>query len=190
MFSSHTVGAPPAKARTIAYFALFTALIAIGAFIRIPTPVCPFTLQLLFTTLAGLVMGPRRGAGAVTLYVLLGLVGVPVFTAGGGPAYVFQPTFGYLIGFIVGAWLVGVLAGDHTTWTWRKLLFAVFANLVVVYAFGVSYTYVIVNYYLSTVSGLWGLFLYAFAAGVPGDVLVCLLTVYIARRLRTSGIIL
>lgn len=78
------------RSREIVLFGLFTALIAIGAFIRIPVPVCPFTLQLLFTTLAGLLLGSRKGALSVALYVLLGLVGVPVFTEGGGPSYIFQ----------------------------------------------------------------------------------------------------
>ena len=74
------------RTKEIVLFGLFTALTAIGAFIRIPVPVCPFTLQLLFTTLAGLILGSRRGALSVGLYVLLGLSGVPVFTEGGGPA--------------------------------------------------------------------------------------------------------
>ena len=69
------------RTKEIVLFGLFTALTAIGAFIRIPVPVCPFTLQLLFTTLAGLILGSRRGALSVGLYVLLGLSGVPVFTA-------------------------------------------------------------------------------------------------------------
>ena len=58
---------------------IFTALIAVGAFIRIPVPICPFTLQLLFTTLAGILLGSRRGGGAVLVYLALGLAGVPVF---------------------------------------------------------------------------------------------------------------
>ena len=66
--------------RDLVLFALFTALIAIGAFIRIPVPFCPFTLQLLFTTLAGLLLGSRRGAASVAVYVFLGLIGLPVFT--------------------------------------------------------------------------------------------------------------
>lgn len=96
--------------RDLVLFALFTALIAIGAFIRIPVPFCPFTLQLLFTTLAGLLLGSRRGAASVAVYVFLGLIGLPVFTSGGGPSYIFQPTFGYLLGFIGGAGLTGYIA--------------------------------------------------------------------------------
>ena len=89
---------------------LFAALIAVGAFIKIPIPVVPFTLQVLFTTLAGLLLGPRLGAISVGIYILIGLVGLPVFTQGGGPSYIFQPTFGYLIGFLIGTYITGYIA--------------------------------------------------------------------------------
>ena len=84
------------KVKELVLFSLFTALTAIGAFIRVPVPLCPFTLQLLFTTLSGLILGSRKGAASVAVYVAFGLSGVPVFTQGGGPGYIFQPTFGYL----------------------------------------------------------------------------------------------
>ena len=77
--SSSALSARRYTTRDLVLFALFTALIAIGAFIRIPVPFCPFTLQLLFTTLAGSILGGRRGAASVGVYVLLGLVGLPVF---------------------------------------------------------------------------------------------------------------
>ena len=90
------------KTKDLVLTAMFTALITAGAYIRIPVPVCPFTLQFLFTTLAGIVLGKNKGAAATALYVVLGLAGLPVFTGGGGIGYVLQPTFGYLIGFIAG----------------------------------------------------------------------------------------
>ena len=71
------------KVKELVLFSLFTALTAIGAFIRVPVPLCPFTLQLLFTTLSGLILGSRKGAASVAVYVALGLSGVPVFTQGG-----------------------------------------------------------------------------------------------------------
>ena len=103
------------KTKNLAYCALFTALIAVGAFIRVPVPVVPFTLQYLFTMLAGLLLGPRLGTIAVGTYVLLGLVGLPIFTHGGGFWYVFQPSFGYLLGFCVGTFVTGWLA-KSVTW--------------------------------------------------------------------------
>jgi biotin transport system substrate-specific component len=172
------------RTRDYVMFALFTALIAVGAFIRIPVPVCPFTLQLLFTTLAGLILGSRRGAMAVLLYVALGLVGVPVFTQGGGPSYVFQPTFGYLIGFAAGAWLTGRMVEGESQPSMKRLLAANFAGLFIVYLFGMVYVYIINNYYLGTPIGIWPVVLYCFILAVPGDICLCILAAGIARRLN------
>jgi len=98
------------KLRNQILCAIFTALIAIGAFIRIPVPVVPFTLQFLFTTLAGVLLGSRLGATSVILYIVLGLLGVPVFAEGGGPGYILKPSFGYLPGFAIGAYISGYFA--------------------------------------------------------------------------------
>ena len=105
--------------RVMILCAMFVALVAAGAFIRIPVGTDVYTLQFLFTLLAGLLLGARLGATAVATYVLLGLVGVPVFASGGGPGYVLQPTFGYLIGFILQAWYCGAAARRWSGWTWR-----------------------------------------------------------------------
>lgn len=171
------------RSREIVLFGLFTALIAIGAFIRIPVPVCPFTLQLLFTTLAGLILGSRRGALSVALYVLLGLVGVPVFTEGGGPSYIFQPTFGYLVGFIAGAWLTGKLREMSGSWSFGKVLFANLCGLVVVYLFGMIYVYFINNFYIGKTIGVWAVILYCFLLAVPGDICLCILAAFLSKRL-------
>ena len=89
------------KLREIILCGLFIALVAVGAFVRIPVGTDVYTLQFLFTLLAGLMLGARLGALAVGTYVLMGLVGIPVFASGGGPGYVLQPTFGSLVGFII-----------------------------------------------------------------------------------------
>ena len=67
------------RTKNLLYCSLFTALIAVGAFIKIPIPVVPFTLQFLFTTLAGLLLGSKMGAVSVIAYMVLGLVGLPIF---------------------------------------------------------------------------------------------------------------
>lgn len=168
---------------------IFTALIAVGAFIRIPVPVCPFTLQLLFTTLAGLLLGSRRGAGAVLVYLALGLAGVPVFTEGGGISYIFQPTFGYLIGFAGGAWLTGKIVETAPSGSLFRYAAACFAGLAVVYGCGMAYVYVINNFYLGTPLGLWPLILYCFLLAVPGDIVLCLLAAVLGRKIRRAGVI-
>ena len=119
-------------AREISFIGLFTALIAAGAFIRIPVPVVPFTLQFLFTMLAGLLLGGRLGAISVGSYIVLGLIGLPVFASGGGIGYILTPTFGYLIGFCVGAFVTGKIANVQTVPSFKRILFANFIGLGIV----------------------------------------------------------
>ena len=172
-------------ARGMALCALFTALISVGAFIKIPVPVVPFTLQYLFTMLSGLLLGPRLGAASVGLYLLLGLLGLPVFAEGGGFWYVLKPSFGYLLGFAAGAWLTGHLARGRRDLP--GLLRANFAGLTVVYALGMAYYYGICRFVLGSPIGLWPLILYCFLLAVPGDICLCFVAAELARRL--AGVI-
>ena len=156
------------KTKTQILCALFAALIAIGAFLRVPVPLVPFTLQFLFTTLAGLLL-------------LLGLVGLPIFAEGGGISYIFKPTFGYLIGFGLGAYVTGLLTEQNTSY--KQLLLANFAGLLVVYLCGMAYYAAISAFYLHNPIGLWPLFLYCFLLAVPGDIVLCVVAAVLAKRL-------
>ncbi len=135
------------KTRNLILTALFAALTAVGAFLKIPTPISSFSLQFLFTAMAGVLLGKRYGALSQLVYVLLGLAGLPVFTAGGGLTYVLQPTFGFLLGLIPAAWVVGALAerGHSTFWS---LMLAGAAGLLVLYAVGLPYMHLILTLYL------------------------------------------
>lgn len=87
---------------------LFAALTAVGAFISIPIGLVPISLQNLFTFLAGMVLGSRLGALSQLIYVLLGAVGLPIFSGfRGGLGVLFGPTGGFLIGFIISAYVIG-----------------------------------------------------------------------------------
>lgn len=169
--------------RELTRISLFTALIAVGAFIKIPIPVVPFTLQFLFTTLAGLMLGGRLGAMSVGAYIALGLIGLPVFTQGGGIGYVFIPTFGYLLGFCVASYVTGTMANKDRNPSYKRLLAANFLGLVIVYLFGMVYYFLISHFYLHDPIGIWSLFLYCFVLAVPGDIVLCLLSAIVAKRL-------
>ena len=172
------------KTKQLVFCSLFTALIAVGAFIKIPVPVVPFTLQYLFTMLAGLILGPRLGTISVAAYMLLGLAGLPIFTEGGGLWYVLKPSFGYIIGFCIGTYVTGTLAAKLKKRTFARYLAANLAGLAVVYAAGMIYYYVICNYVIDTPIGIWPLILYCFLLAVPGDIALSILGAIIARRVR------
>ena len=172
------------KTKSIIYCGLFTALIAVGAFIKIPVPVVPFTLQYLFTMLAGLLLGAHLGSLSVFAYMVLGLAGLPIFTEGGGLWYVLKPSFGYIIGFVVGTFVTGWIAEHMKKKTILRYLFANLAGLMVVYAFGMIYYYFICNYVINTPIGVWPLFLYCFLLSVPGDIALSILGAFIAKRVR------
>ncbi len=171
------------RTKNLILCAMFVALIAVGAFIKIPIPVVPFTLQYLFTMLAGLLLGGKRGTFAVCIYILLGLFGLPIFAQGGGIGYIFQPSFGYIIGFALGTFVTGVIANSVARPGFIRILAANFAGLGIVYLIGMVYYYLISNFYLSDPIGLWPLFLYCFLLVVPGDILLCILGAVLGKRL-------
>ncbi len=171
------------KTQDLLRCSLFTALIAVGAFIKVPVPVVPFTLQFFFTTLAGLLLGPKLGTISVTAYVVLGLVGLPIFTEGGGFWYVLKPSFGYLLGFCVGTFVTGWLS-ERWNGGFGRDLAANLAGLAVVYAMGMGYYSWICSHVLGSPIGLWPLILYCFLLAVPGDLALSLLAAGLARRLR------
>lgn len=172
------------RALRLTLCALFTALISAGAFIRIPVPVVPFTLQLLFTMLAGLLLGGRDGAFCVGAYILLGLMGLPIFAEGGGIWYLGKPSFGYLIGFFLASYVTGKLAWSRKIPSLHFILLCNFAGLFIVYGIGMLYYYLISNYVIQTPIGLWPLFLYCFILAVPGDICLCILAAVLYFRLR------
>ncbi len=172
------------ETKTIIYCSLFTALIAVGAFINIPIPVCPFTLQFLFTTLAGLLLGSKKGAISVVAYMILGLIGLPIFSKGGGFWYVLEPTFGYIIGFCIGTFVTGFIAERLKKKTFFRYLIANFIGLLIVYAAGMVYYYIICNYVINTPIALWPLFLYCFILAVPGDICLCILAAILVKRVK------
>lgn len=124
--------------RELALIALFAALTALGARVSIPLPFTPVpvTLQVIFPLLAGLLLGSKRGALSQAEYVAAGLAGLPVFAKGGsGLAHLLGPTGGYLLGFVVAAFVVGELAAIMRT-TKVATFLASLAGVAVIYLCG------------------------------------------------------
>jgi len=124
--------------RGMIYASLFGALTAIGALVSIPLQPVPVTLQTLFLYLAGSLLGGSLGALSQLIYLVLGVIGLPVFSGGKAGLGVFLgPTGGYLIGFVAGAFVTGKIVRwrDNPGLVW--VVFAMLAGTAAVYALGV-----------------------------------------------------
>lgn len=130
---------PGARVRDVALVLVGTALITVAGYIAIPLPFTPVPLSLatFAVLLTGATLGPLRGGLSAGLYLALGLIGVPLF-ASGSAGWAFS-SFGYIVGYVVAALIVGILArrrSDRNVWSMLGL--AALGSLTI-YAFGVPW---------------------------------------------------
>lgn len=128
--------------------ALMAAVTAVAAQIVVPLFPVPFTLQVFAVVLAGLLLGPRYGALSMSIYLLVGAVGLPVFAGlSGGIGIILGPTGGYLLSYPVAAAVAGFAAYAAVNAVRRRALTSSFlagsAALAVIYAFGVVWLMVV-----------------------------------------------
>ncbi len=169
---------------TLLWISFFAAMTAVGGMIRIPTLIVPITLQTLFVYLSGDLLGNKNGAYSQLLFLILGLIGIPVFAMGGGLGYVLQPTFGYLISFPLAAWVIGTTAKKFKSEKWLGWIAANGTGFIVINTTGVVYLYININFIvhqqLSWEQALWsGVLIF-----VPGEIVKIILAAALARRLK------
>ena len=160
------------RLRRLLLTAIFAALTAVGAYVRIGS----VTLQVFFACVSGMLLGPLWGTASQGLYVALGLLGLPVFTQGGGPMYVMQPTFGFLLGLLPLAAVTGWLSRYYKI----PLFVSAVGGLCAMYAVALPYFYFITGQLL----GLEALFMTACAPYLPFDGLKLLSACLLGQRLR------
>ena len=171
--------------RRMILIALFAALTAVGAFIRIPMGTLNFTLQVFFCLLAGMLLGPLDGALSQLLYVAIGLVGIPVFSQGGGFGYVMMPSFGYLLGLIPCAYLAGLIARTPDV-KLPRMMAGVGAGILALYAIGVPYLYFMFNAFTGAMtfsSALWSGMVIFLPMDIAKGLLASVVTLMVRRRL-------
>ena len=152
--------------------ALFTALIAVGSYIAIPFIPVPLVLANFFALLAGLLLGPLWGGAAVLLYLVLGALGLPVFSGGsGGIGHFASPTGGFLLGYLPCAALAGLVAhglkGNRKAPGLGRLGLAGLLSLVVLYAIGLPWFQTVLSAKFTTLgAAFWFMAPYLFGDGV------------------------
>lgn len=167
--------------KTMCICSMFSVLIAVGAFIKIPISIVPITLQTLFVVLAGLLLGKKKATLSVLVYIIIGLVGIPVFANGGGITYVLQPTFGYLIGFLISAYFIGMMSTKYQS---TKSMFLIsILGMLIIYLVGMLYFGFIQYFYYGITFKMGWILYYLFLVYLPGDFISCVIAVFIAKRL-------
>lgn len=161
--------------------AIFPAMMAATAGITIPLGGLPvITLQTIFVLMAGLLLGPKLGSMSMIVYVLMGIIGLPVFSNyRGGLSVITGGSGGFIIGFIFSAYLVGFMKNINFL---NKKIYNIFMVLVlgnvVIYMFGASYiTYLANTSFLTTLA--------TFTPYIIGDLLKIIVVLYVYARIRT-----
>ena len=163
----------------LVYAALFGSLTAAGAFMIIPLPPVPITAQTFFLCVSALLLGGRLGALSQFIYVMLGIVGMPVFAGGtAGLGVIFGPTGGYLLGFIIAAFVIGVI---NRTKKSAGLFWNIFSMLI-----GMLIIYLLGSLQLSLMAkmSLYKAMTIGVLPFIPGDVIKILLAAIVSSRLK------
>lgn len=170
---------------------LFAALTVFGAQIKIPLPYVPLTLQTFFVLLSGHLLGPLYGAASQIAYLFLGLIGLPVFAEGGGLAYVFKPTFGYLLGYPLASFTAGMIVHRGTlrpqvlpAASLARLILANVSALFAIFFPGVVYLWWNLNFVLGQAFSFANALKIGFLVFLPGDAIKIAGVILLYRALQ------
>lgn len=170
--------------KEIVIVALFTGLTAVGAGISIPIGEVPITMQSLFVILSGLVLGPKFAALSQIVYILLGLLGIPIFSGfTGGIQSVIKPSFGFLIGFIFSAYMVGKIGHSKGKISAKRIWIASIVGTGTIYFFGIPYMYFILNTIMAMEISFVAIIKMGCLVFLPGDILKLGIASMIAIRI-------
>ncbi|RHW40140.1 biotin transporter BioY [Lysinibacillus yapensis] len=173
------------------YSAIFATLMMIGANITAFAPFLtvggvPITLQTFFAILAGLILGSKKGAIACTVYMLIGLAGAPVFAGfKGGFSMILAPTFGFIVSFILCAFVAGLIVERFKT---RKFyIIAALVATIINYLFGTNWMYFAYKNWFAAPEG----FSYSMAwlwmiPPMPKDIVLAIFAGILAYRLQKA----
>lgn len=180
------------KPKQLILAGLFTALMIVGAYVKIPMPVVmSFTLQVFFCLLCGICLPPFPAFLSMLTYVFIGVLGLPVFTFGGGITSFFQPSFGFLLAFLLMAPLSGILARafEKKMKSWMAMALSCTINVLIMHLIGAVYGYFVMNYYVGSAMSFGAVIASFCLIFIPFDLVKAALAVVIADRLRKFKVI-
>lgn len=163
---------------------ILMGLLVVSSIIRIPLGTISITFQTLVIFVIALLLGYKWGSLTILCYLIVGLLGLPVFSKGGGFHYVLEPSFGYLVSFLIATFVVGKLVEKNTTY--KRMIIACFIGLAIIYAIGLVYLYIIMKYYLQLTIEGFNFFVVYCLIPLPMDIISIFIAVIIVKRLKIA----
>lgn len=176
----------PGTGRKTVFTTLFAALTAVCGVIAIPVGVspAPIVLQNMMTVLSGLLLGPVLGTCSTAVFVLAGVIGLPVFSGGtGGIAKIMGPTGGFIIGYIFASLLAGLVAGKPSQ---DRKTSAVRLALACALGFVIMYIPGVIHFMRSLGKTFSETMAMCVIPYVPGDIIKAVLSVLVAVKVRKT----
>ncbi|MFA7636710.1 MAG: biotin transporter BioY [Monoglobales bacterium] len=170
------------KTKDLTEISLFTAIIVMCAYITIPYTI-PFTMQTFGIFLAISVLGKNKGSLAILIYLLIGAIGIPVFSGfRGGLGVLLSYTGGYIIGFLAGGYISGLI-GEYIGKTYIKQLISMLAGLLVCYIFGSLWFYFVYTNNTGSI-GIISVLTTCVVPFIIPDIAKIALAVYIGKKVK------
>lgn len=167
---------------------IVVALMAVSAHLKIPIGTIPITLQTTVCIVGALILGARWGGLAMLAYMILGLIGLPVFTAGGGLGYLASPNFGYIIGFVFAAMAIGKMSEQIISM--KRGFLIVMTALFIIYLFGVTYLFLVMQYIQESPIDIYQALSLGAIPFVAKDFVTGMLGVLLYKKLKRSNALL
>lgn len=173
------------KIQDLTRVALMLALLVVCSQIAIPVGPVPITLQTLIVLIIGLVLPPKQAVLTTVLYIVLGLVGLPVFAQSvGGLQAVFMPSFGFVLAFVPAAWFMStIVTNNYLEMNVHYFLALLFGNAII-YSIGIFYMNFILTVYLGNELTLMDILMAGMVPFIPGDFVKSVVAYLCARRLK------
>lgn len=166
------------------YSAIFACLITVGAYLSLPMIPVPFTMQVMFVMMSGQIGGKKIGFYSVLIYILLGVMGVPVFSRGGGIQYFLSPTFGYILGFLFCSYIIGaLLERKFNEISVKDRIVANFIGMFFIYLFGYFYYFMLTKTYLKTDFQAFNVFKNFVLIFIPKEILSSIFAALISDKI-------
>ena len=172
--------------KSIVFVALFAAISAISGFLAVPVPgtPVPIVLQNMMVVLSGMLLGPVLGTFSTLLFVVAGLLGLPILSGGtGGFAKLMSPTGGFIVGYVISSLVAGLILGRPVYGkkvSIVKIIVAAFTGFVVMYIPGILHFMNIMD------ADLKESLMLCILPYLPGDLLKLILCVLLSVALRSS----